>query len=167
VNNLSQGRNNLAIANVLVSGTARIAAGPKPKKGVKAMIRIALGLAAVLVAGSAYAADPAKTMDTSAGKVWADDKGMTLYTYDKDSKGAAASACVDKCIVNWPPFLAPADAKADGKWTVVDVKDKDGAMKKMWAYDGWPLYLWVKDTKPGDITGDMVGGVWHIAKPAM
>jgi predicted lipoprotein with Yx(FWY)xxD motif len=34
----------------------------------------------------------------------------------------------------------------------------------MWAYEGWPLYLWVKDTKPGDVTGDGVGGVWHAAK---
>jgi predicted lipoprotein with Yx(FWY)xxD motif len=26
-----------------------------------------------------------------------------------------------------------------------------------------PLYFWVKDTKPGDTTGDMVGEVWHTA----
>jgi predicted lipoprotein with Yx(FWY)xxD motif len=128
------------------------------------MKRIALGLAAVLLAGSAWAADPAKTMDTTLGKVWTDQAGMTLYTFDKDTKGAAASACVDKCIVNWPPFLAAEGAVAEGDWTLVDVKDKDGAAKKMWAYEGWPLYLWVKDTKPGDVTGDGVGGVWHIAK---
>jgi predicted lipoprotein with Yx(FWY)xxD motif len=33
----------------------------------------------------------------------------------------------------------------------------------MWAYKGWPLYFWVKDEKPGDTTGDMVGEVWHTA----
>jgi predicted lipoprotein with Yx(FWY)xxD motif len=27
-----------------------------------------------------------------------------------------------------------------------------------------PLYLWVKDTKPGDMTGDGVNGVWNTAK---
>jgi predicted lipoprotein with Yx(FWY)xxD motif len=27
-----------------------------------------------------------------------------------------------------------------------------------------PLYLWQGDKKPGDITGDGVGGVWHLAK---
>ena len=90
--------------------------------------------------------------------------GMTLYTFDKDTKGATKSACVDKCIENWPPFLAAAGAMAEGDWTIVDVVDKDGATKKMWAYDGWPLYLWVKDTKPGDVTGDGVGGVWHVVK---
>jgi hypothetical protein len=40
------------------------------------MKRIALGLVVLLVAGSAtFAAGPAKTMDTAAGKVWTDDKG--------------------------------------------------------------------------------------------
>jgi predicted lipoprotein with Yx(FWY)xxD motif len=33
-----------------------------------------------------------------------------------------------------------------------------------WAYNGRPLYLWQKDKKPGDVTGDGVGGVWHVAK---
>src|SRR3970282_106858 len=53
---------------------------------------------------------------------------MTLYTFDKDTKGAAMSACVDKCIENWPAFLAADGAMAEGEWTLVDVKDKDGAM---------------------------------------
>ena len=128
------------------------------------MTRIVAGLAAVLLVSTAWAAEPAKTMETSLGLVWTDQNGMTLYTFDKDTKGAAMSACTDKCIENWPPFLAAEGAMAEGEWTLVDVVDKDGATKKMWAYDGWPLYLWVKDTKPGDVTGDMVGGVWHAAK---
>jgi predicted lipoprotein with Yx(FWY)xxD motif len=128
------------------------------------MTRIIAGLAAVLMASAAWAAEPAKTMETSLGMVWTDQNGMTLYTFDKDTKGAAMSACTDKCIENWPPFLAADGAMAEGEWTLVDVVDKDGATKKMWAYEGWPLYLWVKDTKPGDVTGDMVGGVWHVAK---
>jgi predicted lipoprotein with Yx(FWY)xxD motif len=128
------------------------------------MTRIVAGLAAVLLASAAWAAEPAKTMDTSLGMVWTDQNGMTLYTFDKDTKGAAMSACAGQCIENWPPFLAADGAMAEGEWTLVDVVDKDGATKKMWAYDGWPVYLWVKDTKPGDVTGDMVGGVWHVAK---
>jgi predicted lipoprotein with Yx(FWY)xxD motif len=129
------------------------------------MKRFAFGLAAAIFAiSAAYAMDPAKTMDTSLGKVWTDQADMTLYVFDKDTKGAAKSACTGKCIEAWPPFLADAGAVAAGDWTVVDVVDKDGAAKKMWAYKGWPLYLFVKDTKPGDVTGDGVGGVWHVAK---
>ena len=123
------------------------------------MKRIALGLAALPVVGSAaFAAEPAKTMDTKAGKVWTDEKGMTLYTFDKDANNK--SNCNDGCATNWPPFMAAADAKAEGDWTIVDRDDKT----KMWAYDGKPLYTFASDTKAGDVTGDGVGGVWHAAK---
>ncbi|MCX5497600.1 hypothetical protein OSH11_23080 [Kaistia dalseonensis] len=121
----------------------------------------ALGISLVLLGlavAPAFAAEPAKTVDTSAGKVFADAKGMTLYTFDQDGKDV--SNCYDKCAVNWPPFLAGKGAKAEGSWTLV--KRKDG--KEMWAYDGAPLYTFIKDKKPGDITGDGVGGVWHLAK---
>ncbi|MDQ0704227.1 putative lipoprotein with Yx(FWY)xxD motif [Pseudomonas sp. W3I7] len=30
---------------------------------------------------------------------------------------------------------------------------------------GMTLYTWVKDAKPGDVTGDGVGGNWNLAKP--
>jgi predicted lipoprotein with Yx(FWY)xxD motif len=124
-----------------------------------------LGLAAVLATGLvANAMEPAKTMDSSMGPILVDQDGMTLYTFDKDTKGAAMSACTDQCITNWPAFVAGEDAMAEGDWTIVDYKAADGTMGKMWAYDGWPLYLWVKDTKPGDMTGDGVGGVWHVVK---
>ena len=36
---------------------------------------------------------------------------------------------------------------------------------RQWAYKGKPLYTWSKDTKPGDASGDGVGGSWHIAAP--
>ena len=135
------------------------------------MKRLILGLvaglfAAVAVASSAYAMDPAKFADSSLGKILVDPAGMTLYIYDKD-KGATQSTCTGKCIANWPPLVAPADAQAMGKWTTVDVTDKDGKAEKMWAYDGMPLYYWVKDKKPGDTTGDGVGSVWHVVKESM
>jgi len=130
------------------------------------MIRIFAALAAMAaIASAAMAMEPAKTMDTALGTVFVDGNGMTLYTFDKDTKGTDASACMDQCIANWPPFLAPEGAMAEGEWSIVDVKDADGAMKKMWAYDGSPLYLFVKDTKPGDVNGEGVGDVWHVAKP--
>jgi predicted lipoprotein with Yx(FWY)xxD motif len=96
--------------------------------------------------------------DTSMGKVYTDEKGMTLYTFDKDE--ANKSNCYDECAKNWPPYLAAADATAEGEWTLVDRTDGT----KQWAYEGKPVYLWVKDTKPGDVTGDMVGEVWHVVK---
>ena len=125
------------------------------------MRRIYLALAVSLVAGGALAqgVQPAKVADTSKGKVLADQKGMTLYTFDRDTAGA--SNCTDQCAQNWPPLAATADAKASGDWTVIT--RKDGA--KQWAYKGKPLYTWAKDTKPGDVTGDGVNNVWRLATP--
>jgi predicted lipoprotein with Yx(FWY)xxD motif len=97
---------------------------------------------------------PAKMTDG----VLVDGKGMTLYTFDKDAGGK--SMCNGPCATNWPPLMAGADAKAMGDWTVV-TRD-DGS--KQWAYKGKPLYTWVKDTKPGDKTGDNVNNVWHVVK---
>lgn len=35
----------------------------------------------------------------------------------------------------------------------------------MWAYEGKPLYTFIKDKKRDGITGEGAGGVWHLAKP--
>jgi len=103
---------------------------------------------------------PTKTGDSAKGKVLTDQKGMTLYVFDKDAGGK--SACNGPCAVNWPPLTAGGDAKADGAYTVI-TRD-DGS--KQWAYKGKPLYTWAKDAKPGDITGDGVANnAWHVAAP--
>ena len=120
-----------------------------------------IALTALLAtAVSAYAAEPAKVMDSSAGKIWTDMKGMTLYTFDKDAGGK--SMCNGPCAENWPALLASDADKPTGDMTIV-VRD-DG--KKMWAYKGKPLYTFKKDTAPGDINGDgFLNGAWHLAKP--
>lgn len=90
--------------------------------------------------------------------VLVNEAGMTLYTFDKDKDGV--STCYEECATNWPPLMAAKDAKADGDHTLS--ARKDGAMQ--WSYKDKPLYLWIKDTKAGDMTGDGVKGVWHVAK---
>jgi len=87
--------------------------------------------------------------------------GMTLYTYDKDSPGSGKSVCNGRCATNWPPLMAAADAKAQGDYSIV-TRDDGG---KQWAYKGKPLYLWVKDAKPGDKTGEGRNKVWHTVMP--
>ena len=98
----------------------------------------------------AYAAtmEPAKMGDTSKGKAWTDAKGMTLYTFEKDT--ATKSNCNGECAVEWPPLAVAADGKADGDWTIV-TRD-DGS--KQWALKGKLLNLWIKDERPGDATGE-------------
>lgn len=107
---------------------------------------------------SAVAAEPAMMVDTKMGKVMADAKGMTLYTFDKDTAGK--SNCDKTCLKKWPAFHAAAKSKAEGEWTLV--KAADG--KEMWAYGGKPLYTFSGDKKGGDMNGEGMGGVWHVAK---
>lgn len=115
-------------------------------------------LALAGLTGTALHAQTFTTVQTASGAVLADAAGMTLYVFDKDADGV--SACYDKCAANWPPLMAPAGATpADGFGLT---ERKDGAMQ--WTYAGRPLYLWVKDTKPGEMTGDGVNGVWHVAR---
>lgn len=122
------------------------------KRIVPALISIVL-----LAACAAMAPAPATTQ----GDVLVDKAGMTLYTFDKDAAGSGKSVCNGPCAKNWPPLMAAASDASSGDWAVIS-RD-DGA--KQWAYKGKPLYLWVKDQKPGDKTGDGVLKVWHVARP--
>jgi predicted lipoprotein with Yx(FWY)xxD motif len=125
-------------------------------------LALTLGAAALALFTTAamaedYVGGAIKTMDIAGKQVLVGANDMTLYTFDKDAAGV--TNCYDKCAENWPPAIADAGAKAEGDFTLVDRTDGS----KMWAYKGKPLYFWVKDAKPGDTTGDMVGEVWHTA----
>lgn len=108
--------------------------------------------AALTLPGFALAAEPAMMKDG----MMVDHKGMTVYTFDKDAGGK--SMCNGDCAKNWPPMMAPAGAKAAGKWTVI--KRDDGMMQ--YAYDGKPLYTFMKDEKPGEMKGDGMKEMWHV-----
>lgn len=125
---------------------------------------IMLGVAAlILTAGSAFAEEflggAVKTMDIGGQMVLVGANDMTLYTFDNDEQGVTSN-CYEQCAVNWPPLLVPADTELSGDFTLMDRTDTD---QKIVAYQGWPLYFWVRDVNPGDTTGDMVGEVWHTA----
>ena len=105
-----------------------------------------------LLAHSAQAADPAPLKKSNG--VLVDAKGMTVYTFDKDSGGK--SACSASCAGNWPPV--PADS-AEPAAPYSAITREDGS--KQLAYKGKPLYTFIKDTKPGDKAGDKAMNVWH------
>ncbi|CAI8953154.1 Predicted lipoprotein with conserved Yx(FWY)xxD motif [Pseudomonas sp. IT-P253] len=115
----------------------------------------ALMLAAALALPSmAFAADPVMMKDG----VMVDQKGMTVYMFDKDSGGK--SMCNGECAKYWPPMMAPAGAKAEGKYK--PIKRDDGMMQ--WSYEGKPLYTFSKDEKPGDQKGEGFKDMWHMPK---
>jgi predicted lipoprotein with Yx(FWY)xxD motif len=117
---------------------------------------LSLSLAALLAACASMAAAPTKMADG----VLTGTNGMTLYTFDRDAAGSGKSVCNGQCAINWPPLMASATDAASGDYSII-TRD-DGA--KQWAYKGQPLYFWIKDSKPGDKTGDGVNKVWHVIK---
>lgn len=97
-----------------------------------------------------------KMMSDSKGVSYVtDEKGMTLYTYSKDTKGI--SNCSGACIANWPaygPKTMPAVSALPANVTVITRSDKT----LQYAWNGMPLYYFASDTKAGDVTGNGVGG---------
>ena len=119
----------------------------------------ALALQSAPALAADYLGGLVKSVDIGGQMVLTDADGMTLYIFDRDTNGDGKSACNDDCAAKWPPLYADDGAAAEGDFTLV-TRD-DGTT--MWAYKGWPLYYWFEDMAPGDIKGDGVGGVWHLA----
>jgi len=94
----------------------------------------------------------------SGGWVLANARGLTLYTFTQDSPNQ--SNCTGECAVNWQPVIAANNAVVTGNFSLV----RRGEGTLQWAYMGKPLYTWIGDGKPGDMTGDGVGGVWNAAR---
>ena len=129
----------------------------KPRNLVSIVI-----LSAVLAACASH--DTSKVASAPVGLsngVLTGNNGMTLYTFDRDIPGSGKSVCNDACAKNWPPLLVNAGDEPRGAYGII-TRD-DGS--RQWAYKGKPLYFWAKNTKPGDMTGDGVNNIWHIAKP--
>lgn len=112
----------------------------------------------MLVADKMSPAPSAEVMMKVEGELKAGKNGMTLYVFDKDTSGV--SNCYDQCATNWPPYVVEDDKMmVEGMDTIMR---KDGT--KQYVVDGKPLYYYVKDVKAGDVVGDGVNGVWHLAK---
>lgn len=123
------------------------------------MNRLVISASALILAtGSAFAA-PTRTAEGAGGAMLTDASGMTLYTFDKDAAGV--SNCAGTCAANWPILAATVADKAQGDFAVIT--RADGTMQ--WTYKTKPLYTFIKDAAAGDVTGDGVNGVWHIARP--
>lgn len=99
--------------------------------------------------------------DPQKGQYLTDFNGMTLYTFDKDT--TSDSTCLGNCIKIWPPYTSGATAEKNLPTNITVITRSDGT--KQFAWKGMPLYYYASDTKPGDLLGDGVGGVWHIVKP--
>ena len=102
------------------------------------------------------------------GKILVNSQARTLYLFQKDS--GTMSECTGACAVNWPPLRAdgaPLVGSGANASILGTTPRSDG--KPQITYNGHPLYLFVKDRKPGDTNGEGLtafGGSWFAVSPA-
>jgi predicted lipoprotein with Yx(FWY)xxD motif len=124
----------------------------------------AVATGATLLSGVAEAGAPSVPAEvtlaaTPARWIFADKKGMTLYSYDRDIT-PGTSACVKDCAQKWVPLAAPENAKPVGGWSVI--KRPEGGLQ--WAYKDKPLYRYARDAFPGSQFGERPeNDLWHVA----
>lgn len=92
------------------------------------------------------------------GVVMTDPKGITLYTYAKDTTGVS-NCTAGKCLQNWPPYTAQSQTGTFPA-NITVIKRSDGTLQYAWK--GMPLYYFIKDKDSGDSYGNGVGGVWSV-----
>jgi predicted lipoprotein with Yx(FWY)xxD motif len=114
-----------------------------------------------VTAGTSPAATATVLLSSKNASVLTDASGMTLYTYDKDTAGATTSACTGGCASAWPPLTASGTPTAGPGVTGTLATISGGQV----TWDGRPLYRWMGDKAPGDVTGEGVNG-FHTAKVA-
>jgi predicted lipoprotein with Yx(FWY)xxD motif len=99
------------------------------------------------------------------GEIVTDGDGRTLYMYAPDHQGP--SVCSGFCAQQWPPLVLPRGVTRPKAGPGVrasllgTVRRANGQLQE--TYGGWPLYLWIGDTAPGQATGqadDM--GLWYV-----
>ncbi|MBI4289368.1 MAG: hypothetical protein HY671_13195 [Chloroflexi bacterium] len=99
--------------------------------------------------------------NASLGNMLADASGRSLYIYTRDE--LKKSNCTAQCAQRWPPLLttdAPTAGEGLAKDLLATIKRADGSTQV--TYNGWPLYYWWQDPRPGDANGQDVGKVWYV-----
>jgi predicted lipoprotein with Yx(FWY)xxD motif len=101
------------------------------------------------------------------GKILVDGRGRTLYLFEVD-KGTK-SVCYGECAKAWPPLTTTGKPKAGSGVSpaLLGTTARTDHTNEV-TYNGHPLYYFVHDTKPGDITGqglNSFGGKWYVLNP--
>jgi len=93
------------------------------------------------------------------GNILVDQSGRTQYLFTVDQSNT--SNCNDGGARAWPPLLTAGDPVAGEGVTAARLGTTaraDGSTQV--TYNGWPLYYFFLDTKPGDANGQDANNVW-------
>ena len=103
------------------------------------------------------------------GPYLVDEHGHTLYMFTADTQNRS-SDCDDRCAQMWPPVLTRDQPRA-GERTIHQeklgtIQRRDGTRQV--TYNGWPLYTFSRDRRPGEVAGQDqhgFGGGWYMINP--
>lgn len=103
--------------------------------------------------------------NSTLGYYLTNSSGYALYMYTKDIPHSGNSSCYGSCAKFWPAFYTanltlPSGLSASNFSTITRTNGT-----KQLAYDGYPLYLYVYDTGPGQVTGQGAEGTWFVMSP--
>ena len=137
----------LAVAACGGGSTAATAAVPKTPSGASATVGVS---------------------KSNLGSILVNSNRRTLYLFKADS--STSSACSGACATAWPPLLATGKPTAGSGLTAskLGTITRSGSTKQV-TYNGHPLYLFIKDKKAGDVTGQGVtafGAAWFALTPS-
>jgi predicted lipoprotein with Yx(FWY)xxD motif len=146
-------------------------------------VKLWAGVLAALLgwgAAPALAQEPARVEMTADGPILVTPAGMSLYMnggedvsgekfawkctnvpptrMDDQQSGLGERKTIGaefqrSCVEKFPPYLAAAGAQPSGDFTLID-RPEGG---RQWVYRNFPLYTSVRDRKPGDRGGGVVG----------
>ena len=119
------------------------------------------------VAGAAASATSIGVRASRYGRVLFDGKGRALYLFTRER--SSSPRCYGACATAWPPVLVDGRprAGAGARVSLIGTTRRRGGARQA-TYRGQPLYYYVTDRRPGQITcQDVVefGGTWLVLAP--
>jgi predicted lipoprotein with Yx(FWY)xxD motif len=89
-----------------------------------------------------------------------DGKGWVLYRFNKDTASPPRSNCKGACAQKWPPVLTTDNPEL----TRIPYENVGWLLRgdgsRQVTLNGWPLYRYAGDSKPGQWKGQGVDGKW-------
>jgi predicted lipoprotein with Yx(FWY)xxD motif len=108
-----------------------------------------------------------KVMKSRYGRMLFDARGRATYLFTREA--GAKSRCYGQCAVAWPPVYTRGRPRAlNGiDADLLGTTTRRGGRRQV-TYNDHPLYYYVTDTKPGQITCQDItefGGTWLVVDP--
>ena len=137
---------------------------------IVAAVAVAGGAAWSSASGAAGAAQARATLtvrSSAYGRILFDGRGRALYAFTRDR--GKQSRCYGACAEAWPVYYVggPLRAGTGVKQSLIGTTRRSGGRRQV-TYNGRPLYYYVNDRRPGQVTCqnvDEFGGLWLVVRP--